>query len=107
MVLVVTCGIYLVGYLSSWGLGRKFSFLPNRSTGSAVRPQKECSVVSRQFAAGFLKYLEGSLQSGHVGAIPLANGGDQAGEIFLCRQDRAIAFNSKSSALFSSLTAST
>lgn len=27
MLLVLTCGIYLVGFLSSWGLGRKFSVL--------------------------------------------------------------------------------
>jgi len=27
MLLALTCGIYLVGFLSSWGLGRKFSAL--------------------------------------------------------------------------------
>jgi|HubBroStandDraft_6_1064221.scaffolds.fasta_scaffold182550_2 hypothetical protein len=67
MVLVLTCGIYLVGYLTSWGLGRKFSFLSDLFVSVLLAVLPVFIILSPGFDADSKKWAFGTvgLIAGH------------------------------------------
>ncbi len=67
MVLALTCGIYLVAYLTSWGLGRKFSFLGDVMVSALLAALPVFIIVSSSFDADSKKWAYGTvgLITGH------------------------------------------
>jgi hypothetical protein len=67
MVLVVTCGIYLVGFLTTWGLGRKFSLLGDAVVSLLLVVLPVIVILSPSFDADSKKWAYGTvgLIAGH------------------------------------------
>ncbi len=67
MLLVVTCGIYMVGFLSNWGLGRKFSFLGDVVVSVVLAVLPVFIILSPSFEADAKKWAFGTvgLIAGH------------------------------------------
>jgi hypothetical protein len=67
MVLALTCGIYLVGYLTSWGLGRKFSALGDAVVSVLLAVLPVFIILSSSFDADSKKWAYGTvgLIAGH------------------------------------------
>jgi len=67
MLLVLTCGIYLVGFLSSWGLGRKFSALGDVVVSVVLGLLPMFIIVSPSFDSDSKKWAYGTvgLIAGH------------------------------------------
>ncbi|MGO9126558.1 MAG: hypothetical protein ACLP6G_16935 [Terriglobales bacterium] len=67
MVLAVTCGVYLVGYLTSWGLGRRFSALGDIVVSALLGALPVFIILSPRFDADSKKWAYGTvgLIAGH------------------------------------------